>query len=313
MRQITGLLIIAMIMTGCGKAAVNNTSPETAADAPEETIDLTEPVSEEVSSNIAEVGGPYGKISVEVPSGWTHEAVPVDEDKLRFGLYGLIIKPEDSEKGQIELICSNNFGVCGTGLNQAETTLSGYDAVIGMYDGSVHWDYITFGKDRVQMVAQSIECEDWTEEQWDESLLILDTAKFDRDITEGGVGIYVPESEDFDIAVTMEASHVSPKGLTLTFYNYTDRDKGELLYGESFSLIKQGVSDWSEVPAISEPVFTDLAYIIPTEGKIDADIDWEWLYGTLTPGTYRIIKTVNALKDGESTSYELQAEFVLAE
>ena len=39
--------------------------------------------------NEESVIGPYGKITVMIPDNWEAEPVPVDEDKLMYGLYGL--------------------------------------------------------------------------------------------------------------------------------------------------------------------------------------------------------------------------------
>ena len=44
---------------------------------------------------------------------------------------------------------------------------------------------------------------------------ILDTMKFDETVREGGVGQYVPESENDEIAVIMEVTNVTATGLRL--------------------------------------------------------------------------------------------------
>ena len=43
---------------------------------------------------------------------------------MSYGLYGFILKPLEASEGQIELFCSDSFGVCGTGLKQEEMTLA---------------------------------------------------------------------------------------------------------------------------------------------------------------------------------------------
>ena len=69
-------------------------------------------------------------------------SIKVDDDKLMYGLYGLILKPADTNDGQIELFCIDGFGVCGTGLETEEITLAGYTAYMGTFDEHEHWDYI---------------------------------------------------------------------------------------------------------------------------------------------------------------------------
>ncbi len=131
----------------------------------------------------ASAGGPYGQISVYIPDNWTVEAAPAGSDKMMYGLYGLILKPEEARSGQIELFCIENFGVCGTGLSEEKMTLAGYTANVGTYDNHSHWDFIVFKNDGPQIVAQHTDCASWTDEMWDEALAILDTVKFDESVT----------------------------------------------------------------------------------------------------------------------------------
>lgn len=131
------------------------------------------------------VGGSNGEISVVIPEGWTAEASTVDDQKLTYGSYGLILKPNSADEGRIELFCSDDFGVCGTGLTQEEVQLAGFTAHVGTYDEHEHWDFITFGDGKPQIVAQSIGCDSWISYMWDEAYTILDTLKFDTAKTEG--------------------------------------------------------------------------------------------------------------------------------
>jgi len=153
----------------------------------EEVTDYEEP---DDGLQNASVGGPYGEISVDVPADWSVKTIHVDEEGLMYGLYGLILKPEKASDGQIELFCTDSFGVCGTGLVQEEITLASGKATVGTYDEHKYWDYITFGegdpnKTKCQIVAQHTNCDSWTEEMWEEALLVLDSMKFDRSKTEG--------------------------------------------------------------------------------------------------------------------------------
>lgn len=129
--------------------------------------------------------GPYGEISIVVPDNWVAEPAPVDSDELMYGLYGLILHPIDVDNGQIELFCSNDFGVCGTGLSTEETILASVTAHVGTYDDHKHWDYIIFGDTKPQIIAQHTDCDSWSDEMWDEAELILDTMDFDQNKVEG--------------------------------------------------------------------------------------------------------------------------------
>ena len=200
-------------------------------------------VSEVETESKASIVGPYGEISVSLPDNWTCEAVPVDEDKLRIGLYGLILKPERADIGQIEIAVMDSFGVCGTGLTEEEWELAGQAVHAGTYDDHEHWDFIVFQHEKPKIVAQHTNCDSWDEEQWDDAYRILDSLDYNEKKVEGGIGQYIPDSESEAIGVSMDVSHVTPTGLTVHFRRYDNEYKGELEYGEGYTLekLKDGV------------------------------------------------------------------------
>ena len=115
---------------------------------------------------------------------------------LANGLYGLAIWPRNASDGQIQLFYTDTFGVCGTGLATEERKLAGDVVGVGTYDNHDHWDFITFGSGKANLVAMHTDCSSWTDGDWNEAMDILDTMKFDETVREGGVGQYVPESEN---------------------------------------------------------------------------------------------------------------------
>ena len=263
-------------------------------------------------------GGPYGEITVEKRDGWSIEAAPVDSGKLSYGHYGLILKPEDAKDGQIEVFCVDGFGVCGTGLETEEITLAGYTAYMGTYDDHDHWDYILIKGEKPEIVAQHTECDSWTDEMWEEALSILDTVRFNEGKTEGGIGQYIPESENDAIAVMMSVSNVTPAGLTVNFRQYDKRENIKLVYGDGYHLESLNGDTWEDVPRLIEERGTDEEGFInlPSEGESELEINWERLYGRLTPGTYRITMTM-ADWDLDNPSayipaYPMTAQFILA-
>lgn len=270
---------------------------------------------EEISANYIYAGGPYGELSINLTDGWTADIAPVDSDKLMYGLYGIVLKPE-GEKGQIELFCIDGFGVCGTGLEETEITLAGDTALVGTYDDHEHWDFIVVKRGTPEIVAQHTDCDSWSEEMWNQALEILDTFSFDENKTEGGIGQYIPESEDDTIAVIMSVTNVTPSGLTVHFKQYDESIGGEFTYGESYKLQVLNGDTWEDVPPIIDNGgFNDIGYILPAGREVTMETDWEWLYGRLEPGTYRITKTI---VDGDRTAhvniplYFLTAQFVIA-
>ena len=104
----------------------------------------------------------------------------------------------------------------------------------------------------------------------------------------------------------------------MRFRQYAKREDTALLYGEAYVLFRREGSSWVEVPRIiSNYGFTDIGYLIPEEGESELEINWEWLYGKLPAGTYRITKTVldQGKPDGGRpfSEYPLTAQFIIVD
>lgn len=71
--------------------------------------DLFEIQAENVIYTEVSQGGPYGKISISLPDGWSYEACPIDSDDLMCGMYGIHFYPESAADGYIELVYMDWF------------------------------------------------------------------------------------------------------------------------------------------------------------------------------------------------------------
>lgn len=91
--------------------------------------------------------------------------------------------------------------------------------------------------------------------------------------------------------VRMSISNITPTGARLTI---EDTNAPQNVYGQWFALETRSGSDWYGLQTIIENFgFNDLGYLPNENGEVTFDVDWEWLYGKLPQGTYRIIKQVN--------------------
>ena len=115
----------------------------------------------------------------------------------------------------------------------------------------------------------------------------------------------VPET----ISITLTAKDVTPDGLTLVLDTTEPIPADTILYGKEFSLWALQDDEWVRVPQFNEDaVFTSEGY--PFTQRTELAIDWNWIYGTLSQGHYRIGKRfTDSRRTGDSTDYELYAEF----
>ena len=91
--------------------------------------------------------------------------------------------------------------------------------------------------------------------------------------------------------VTIQISDISPSGATLVI---TDTNPEPYLYGEWYKIQKLTDCQWQDVPhVIDNYAFTAIGYIPDANDQVKFPINWEWLYGKLPAGTYRIFKEVN--------------------
>ena len=93
--------------------------------------------------------------------------------------------------------------------------------------------------------------------------------------------------------VKLTVRDVTPEGLTLECRceDAASAVTGTLQTGTEYTLERLEEGVWQPVEySITDFGWDDVAYLIPTGETTLWEIDWQWLYGTLTAGTYRIGK-----------------------
>lgn len=73
---------------------------------------------------------------------------------------GLCLSPKSNTCLKFRLYSCPDFGVCGTGLEEKQMSLGGYDANVGYYDGSECFDFIVLsvGEDKF-VVTRDYDCD----------------------------------------------------------------------------------------------------------------------------------------------------------
>ena len=93
--------------------------------------------------------------------------------------------------------------------------------------------------------------------------------------------------------ITLSATEISATGMTLVCAQSGGVTSGELQTGSEYKLFVLKADRWIEVPTVIKEYGWDaVAYMIPKNESREFEINWEWLYGELPAGKYRIGKEI---------------------
>lgn len=117
---------------------------------------------------------------------------------------------------------------------------------------------------------------------------------------------------DFDgVTMTVKKGTAAPTKLTVAIRN---NSSSQCTYGEYFDLEKKINEIWYKVPVTidSDYGFNSIGYDLSSGDDREWAVDWNWLYGSLEPGEYRIIKDILDFRGtGDYDTYYLAAEFTI--
>lgn len=142
----------------------------------------------------------------------------------------------------------------------------------------------------------------WRRERWENRMVSY---------VDGQWHIFAYNENSFDGA-SMTVINAEPTKLTVEL---TNNLRKELLYGNNFSIEYYSDQDaqWLPVEEICEyTAFEDIGNILNAAATTEVEIDFAWLYGSLEPGEYRIIKDILDVEEpGNYEQYWYMAEFTL--
>ena len=108
--------------------------------------------------------------------------------------------------------------------------------------------------------------------------------------------------------VTLQMEEYDSRSGEVEILNETDMD---IQFGEWFEIQVLMGNAWVKLPYVIDSVaFNEPAYNAPKDETAVWEVQWEWIYGELPEGTYRIIKDVMDFRGtGDFTKYYLADEF----
>ena len=91
--------------------------------------------------------------------------------------------------------------------------------------------------------------------------------------------------------VSISIRDVSAAGATVIV---KDTNAEPYIYGSWYAVEQERNGEWYEVKTvINNYGFDALGYVPNENGEVEFTISWEWLYGKLPAGQYRLLKQVN--------------------
>ena len=113
--------------------------------------------------------------------------------------------------------------------------------------------------------------------------------------------------------VTLTAEDVTSTGITIKCTKSGGNSTGELQTG-SWYILETWTKEygWKQMPYIidGEIGWNDIAWMIPMEDSVEWEVNWEWLYGAIPSGKYRIGKSITDFRDtGDFDTATYYAEF----
>ena len=103
------------------------------------------------------------------------------------------------------------------------------------------------------------------------------------------------------VSIEIKEGTLTNTGATIIITDTTNKDYS---YGEPYKIDKKENGKWIEAPKVKEDVFFNMpAYQLDENNEIVREVNWEWIYGELTPGTYRFVT--------DASSNEISVEFTI--
>jgi len=91
------------------------------------------------------------------------------------------------------------------------------------------------------------------------------------------------------VSLIVKEGSLTNSGATFILENHTDNS---YRYGGSYSIEKERFGIWFSLRPKRKLSSTLIAYDLGAKKSREIEIDWEYNYGKLTPGKYRIIKNI---------------------
>lgn len=107
---------------------------------------------------------------------------------------------------------------------------------------------------------------------------------------------FVDEEILENVTMTIKEGTLTKTGATVII---TDLSGDDNTYGDEFRIDKKENNKWKKLEVVvrGDYGFHMVGYHVNEDDILEMDINWEWLYGKLSKGEYRIVKSAAITKD----------------
>lgn len=121
----------------------------------------------------------------------------------------------------------------------------------------------------------------------------------DKEPIEGEMNL--KEGETTEVwGIQLSSRNITPTGMTLICNQSGGEPTGYLHTGSYYFLEEKIEAEWLEVDKLDlehDLAWTDESWTIPMNNTVEWEVDWEWLYGELPIGRYRIGKEITDFRN----------------
>lgn len=114
--------------------------------------------------------------------------------------------------------------------------------------------------------------------------------------------------EDDDITMTIKDGTLTRSGATIIITDLSGKDN---VYGTQYRIDKKVNGNWEQLKYVNKQnyAWTLIGYRVDENNKLQLEMNWENLYGTLDDGEYRIVKDTGV--PGDLVNHYFSVEFTL--
>lgn len=111
------------------------------------------------------------------------------------------------------------------------------------------------------------------------------------------------------VSMVIKRGTLTRRGATVVITDVSGKDN---IYGEEYRIDKKVDGEWKELDVVVEGnyAWNSIGYSVDEDNTLELKINWEWLYGKLEGGEYRIVKDTSVALENEK--HYFSAEFRIA-